>query len=437
MTDIGVEEIYKSINRSLDLFDRTYSPAGAGVGGWYHRLDAATPGPSATAVALHSYLLVHRLPSRITEGLAFLKSRQVTSSDKLTNGGWPVNTSSGHPVLEATSLVVRFLGFGHLMVGRTAPDATLGYRWIVENQNHDGGWGTFSGQPSRTWLTGMAIRALIEINLSDESVASGAEWLLRSRDPQTGGWGERPLSSATVTHTSFVLTCLVESQIAGQRPYVEDAIRKGFNWLQAHVQTAGLYDDSARTESYNVTYQDNDRPVTWQNAVWHPSLPFALSALIRHPDGADSRLIATAVNRILKSQSTDGRWPNADGSAGISVWSVWPFVDALSDFVRRSPVHRDDRITLLSHNSILIRRGSASSASLARLVWRDTAANSFAILRRHWATLFFSATLITGTILVLASILDPESFLLALVFPVVLVVVQELMARSRVASRHS
>jgi hypothetical protein len=437
VADINIEDLYKCIDRSLDLFDRTYSSVSPGVGGWYHRLDAATPGPSATAVALHSYLLVHRLPARITEGLAFLKSRQVTSSNRLINGGWPVNTSSGHPVLEATSLVVRLLGFGHLMVGRTAPDAALGYQWIVVNQNQDGGWGSFSGQPSRTWLTAMAIRALTEINLSDESVASGVEWLLRSRSPETGAWGERPQSPATVTHTSFVLACLVESQIAGQRPYVHDAIRKGFDWLQAHVQTVGLYDDSARTESYNVTYSDNDRPVTWQNAVWHPSLPYTLSALVRHPDGASSDLIGAAVNRILESQSSDGRWPNADGSADISVWSVWPFVDALSDFVRRSPVHNNDRITLLADNAILIRPGSASAGSLAHLVWRHGAARWFAIFRRRWTIAFFGVTLIAGTILTLTSILDPESFLLALVFPVVLVGVQELMARSRVASRRS
>jgi hypothetical protein len=84
MVDINVQDIHRSIDRSLDLFDRTYSPAGPGIGGWYHRLDAATPGPSATAVALHSYLLVNRLPSHITEALAFLKSRQVTSADSNT-----------------------------------------------------------------------------------------------------------------------------------------------------------------------------------------------------------------------------------------------------------------------------------------------------------------------------------------------------------------
>lgn len=122
MQDVNLAKVYECIDRSLDLFDRLYFSVSPDVGGWYHRLEANTPGPSATAAALHSYLLVNRLPARLPEGLAFLKSRQVTSTDQRLNGGWPVNTSDGRPVLEATSLVVRLLGFGHLMVGSGSPD---------------------------------------------------------------------------------------------------------------------------------------------------------------------------------------------------------------------------------------------------------------------------------------------------------------------------
>ena len=438
MANLSVGELYKCIDRSLDLFDRTYSSAGPGIGGWYHRLDSNNiPGLSATAVALHSYLLVNKLPARVTEALAFLKSRQVTSPDKLINGGWSVNTSAGRPVLEATSLVVRLLGFGHLMVGSDAPDAVSGYQWIVANQNEDGGWGSFVDQPSRVWLTAMAIRSLAEINLNDAAVASGVEWLLRSRDPKMNAWGEQPQGPATTTHTSFVLTCLVESQIGEQRPYVNDAIRRGFGWLQANANTAGLYDDSARIESYNISYNEGGRAVTWQNAVWHPSLPYTLSALIRHPDGGDPRLIGAAINRILTSQSADGRWPNVDGSSGIAVWSVWPFIDSLSDFIYKSQIHRDDRITLLPERSILIRRGPDVSVSLARLAWKDSSASSIALVRRYWATVLLALTLIVGAALVFADILDLRSFLLALVLPVALVAIQELMARTRTTSRRS
>ena len=434
LRDVQIAEVYECIDKSLDLFDRTYSSAAPGLGGWYHRLEATVPGPSATSVALHSYLLVNRIPARLTESLAFLKFRQVISSDALITGGWPVNTSAGRPVLEATSLVVRLLGSGHLMMGSGAPDAALGYKWIVTNQNPDGGWGSFLDQPSRVWLTAMALRALVEMNLNDISVASGVEWLLRARDPQSLAWGEQPNGPATVTHTSFVLTCLVESRIGGHHPYVVEAIRKGFEWLHGHLDTSVLH-DSARVESYNVSYVDGERTSTWQNSVWHPSLPYALAALVRHPNGGDPALIAAAVQRIVSSQSSDGRWTNADGAAGISVWSVWPYLDALSDFVQKTPIRGTDRVTWLPTNSILIRRNGDRSISVARLAWRFSSARLRALLQRYWATLLLLLTLLAGVVLTLLKILEAQEFLFALALPITLVAIQELLARSRPSSR--
>jgi hypothetical protein len=437
LSDVDLTAIYKCIDRSLDLFDRTYSPESPGAGGWYHRLEAAIPGPSATAVALNAYLLAGRLPNRLSEGLEFLKSRQVSSSDDLIDGGWAVNTSAGKPVLEATSFVVRFLGFSHLMIGATAPDGMRGFHWIVRNQNPDGGWGSFIGQPSRVWLTAMAIRALLELNPNHESIASGVEWLLRARDPETAGWGEHAHGPATVTHTSYALTTLVDSRTGAEHPYVDEAIKKGFQWLQAQAYVSGAFDDSARIESYNISYSDDGHSVVWQNAIWHPSLPFILSALVRHPTGADPTLIGAVVERIIGFQSADGRWPNADGGDGISVWSVWPFVDALNDFIRVSPVRNADRVTILSADAILIRRGKDKSASLARLAWRYSFANSLGILRRYWAFAFLVAVLVAGIILTIVKVLTTTELVLALVLPIVLVIVQELMARGRPAPRRS
>lgn len=327
--------------------------------------------------------------------------------------------------------MVRLLGFGHLMVGSGSPDAVRAYQWIVKNQNSDGGWGSFLGQPSRVWLTAMAIRALVEINLNDPCVASGVEWLCASRDPSTSAWGEVPQGSATVTHTAFVLTCLVESRTGGQRAHVDEAIRKGFHWLQTHVDTAAIYDDTARVESYNVSYIKGQRTVTWQNSVWHPSLPFVLAALVRHPAGADPNLIVAAVHKIVNSQSADGRWPNADGAAGISVWSVWPFIDALSDFLQKTPVRGADRVTWLSSNSIMIRRGSDASKSLARLSWSSGISAGKTLLKRHWATTLLGLTLIFGAILTIFGVLEIKDSALALALPVFLVVVQEFIARTR------
>lgn len=433
--DVSLLGVYHCLGRSLDLLDRLYTPISPGLGGWYHRLEAGTPGPSATAAALHCYLMAERLPRGLTEGLAFLRERQVASSNNLLDGGWAVNTSGGRPVLEATSLVLRLLGFAHIMPNECVPDANRAYKWIINNQNRDGGWGSFSGQPSRTWLTAMAIRALGEVNRNDPSVSSGVEWLLRERDPNTGAWGELPRGSATVTHTAFVLTCLRETRIEAQRPYVGDATRLGFAWLQAHLDAGVIFDDKARVETYNVTYEEQSHQLTWQNSVWHPSLPFALSALIRHPEGADPGSLSGAINKIIAAQMADGRWANPDGSAGISIWSVWPFVESLSDLVHKSPLRPGDRITWLSKHSILICRGPDTGKSLARLSCYSGATAAKALLKRHWATVLFLVSFIAGAIFTKYGVLDAKDAALALVLPVFLLFIQEVMAKRRSSSR--
>lgn len=203
MYQIEISQIIDSVNRSLSLLSRTYSSLDGGGGGWYHRLESEIPGPSATAVALHSYLLFGRVPDHYSEALAFLSARQITTGRSILRGGWPVNTSAGQPVLESTSLVVRSLSLSR-PYAEPSPDLSLALSWISENQNRDGGWGSLRDQPSRVWLTGMAVRALATSNTFGSTIRRGVEWLLRSRDTQGIGWGEKPNDSErSPTRASF------------------------------------------------------------------------------------------------------------------------------------------------------------------------------------------------------------------------------------------
>jgi hypothetical protein len=432
-TDIG--GLYQCVDRALDLFKRTYHKSTLVGGGWYHRLESDTPGPSATAVGLHSFLLFNRIPDHLSDGLAFLKARQVVAEDPKTCGGWAVNTSAGRPVLEATSIVARFLGSTRVIIGEDVPNAVEARKWIVANQNSDGGWGSFYGQPSRIWLTAMAIRALVELNFHDPAVTSAVDWLLRNRDPGGVAWGERPAMQATVTHTAFVLSALVESRLATSDQGIMEAIRRGYDWLQSGLRTDSIYDDAARVESYNVDYIANGQAITWQNAVWHHGLPFALSALVRHPDGVGTRLLSESIETIGSSQLSDGRWPNVDGTAGMSVWSVWPFLDALSDVVRYSPIRQGDLITWPTPDTIIIRRGPDRLHSLRRVLRRGRGPLWRRRVRRYWASLLLGLVLLGGAASALGNLLDWKEFGLALAVPVFLLLIQELIARTRRSSR--
>ena len=114
---------------------------------------------------------------------------------------------------------------------------------------------------------------------------------------------------------------------------------------------------------------------------------------------------------------------------------MWPYLDALSDFVQKTPIRGTDRVTWLPTNSILIRRNGDRSISVARLAWRFSSARLRALLQRYWATLLLLLTLLAGVVLTLLKILEAQEFLFALALPITLVAIQELLARSRPSSR--
>ncbi|GIF01640.1 prenyltransferase/squalene oxidase repeat-containing protein [Paractinoplanes rishiriensis] len=432
VTGVDGRSIDALVERSLDLLRRTYRPGTADDGGWYHRLDAPMPGPSATVTGMSSFLLHRRPFEHEQQCLRFLEKRQIRSDDPLLDGGWAVNTSAGQPVTEATALVARLLVRTGTALTAAAPDARRATSWLVNNQNDDGGWGSFHGQESRVWLTAMAVRALGELDRRSPAIGAGAKWLIAARDPASHGWGERPRHAATVTHTSYVLTALADSGLPATDHAVADAVDEGYAWLASHLNPATVHDDHARLETYAVTRAGADGSIVmWENAIWHHGLPFALSALVRQPGTVRFDLVVNSVRTLITTQLEDGRWPSVDSSAAFSVWTVGPFLEALADVRAFLPLHSGQVLTPLSAQAAIIQGGADLDVPPQRLLTAVRWRLRKQWLRRNWAAATIGLLLAGGAVLVATGLFEAREVGFGLVVPIILLAVQVAMTGSR------
>jgi hypothetical protein len=426
MDRIDLSALETRVERSIQLLHRTFQTSPTGGGGWYHDLESGPPGPSATSVGLACMVLIARTDTHVADALAFLRARQVDSTDVLLDGGWAVNTSAGVPVTECTALVSWLLARARCFLTGSGPDMARALRWLVHNQNPDGGWGSLRGQPSRTWLTAIAVLALAQLAPRHEAGRRGVGWLTGPGVANGEAWGERPGKPPTMTHTAFALTALVEAGAALDHAVVE----RGYRWLEANIDPRRLHDDAARFESYNVNLVRADgSALTWVSALWHPGLPYAVSALARGPQGAAGPAFFRAVVTIIAAQRNDGRWPGTDSAAQASIWDVWPYLDALSDVMAGPLVRKGDALTLLAPGAVIVQREAVSGTDPVRILAVAARSRRRALLKRHWASLLLLVSVLAAVTAAVVGWLTWTEVAWGLGIPLLLLVIQE--ARQR------
>jgi hypothetical protein len=308
----------------------------------------------------------------------------------------------------------------------------LHHRQVVSpDYRLDGGWGSLAGQDSRVWLTAMALRAVVAVDPRSPAIPKAVAWLLNARDPATGAWGEVARQPATVTHTAFALIALLESDPVSAGPTPTDAVEAGYAWLTRTFDPAIVHDDHARTESYNVVGKGSDgSAVTWQSIIWHPGLPFALSALVRHPRAIRFDLVAAALHTMRTAHSAEGRWPNPDGSAALSVWSVAPFLEALADVRTHLPLGYGHVVTPLSRHAAIVQGGSDLDIAPSRLLVGVRRERVRRLIRRQWATAALIGLITAGLVLLGTGVFGARELAFGLLVPVVLLVLQLAIGRS-------
>ncbi|SNT33175.1 hypothetical protein SAMN05421812_104543 [Asanoa hainanensis] len=156
-----------------------------------------------------------------------------------------------------------------------------------------------------------------------------------------------------------------------------------------------------------------------------------LSALVRQPGAVRFDLVAEALATMRATQSAEGRWPSSDGSATFSVWSVAPFLDALADARTYLPLRAGRLITPLSRHTAVIQGGSDLQIAPERLLIGVRGERIRLLARRRWAAGALLALIATGVVLLGTGALAPRELAFGLLVPVVLLVLQLSIGRSR------
>ncbi|MFI0487161.1 prenyltransferase/squalene oxidase repeat-containing protein [Actinomadura sp. 9N215] len=411
------------LNESLDVLRDTYAPALGTGGGWYHELTRPEPGTTATALGLLAFVEAGHPFEYFDEGLAFLAARQTSSDDALRDGGWATKTSLGMPVVEATGWIARFLARARCDLRDDAPDLRRAYRWLLHNQNPDGGWGSLHGCRSRVWLTCLALRALSQLNPYDPAVDRGVEWLTADRTANRPGWGPTQASRPTVTHTAFALVTLAEARPDLRSERLLDA----YDWLLASLDPD---DEHAWIETYDVSPQGAGSKPVWRLALWHYGLPIALAALLRDPRGPNGPAVAHAFRTLARGEVADPRWNGYPGSGRTSLWTLWWRLEALIALARLPLAGSADVLHWLP-DAAIVQRGHARERPLADLLPHRRLVDPAALARRHWAAGLLVLVCLCSAFGVAAGMWGWKDFWLSVILPVVLTGVSESMRRRR------
>jgi hypothetical protein len=412
------------LDESFAVLRDSYSVADGQGGGWYHELTRPEPGTTATALGLLAFTEARREFEHFGQGLAFLTAQQITSGDRLLDGGWSTKTSLGMPVVEATAWIARFLVRARCDLRDDAPDLRGAYHWLRRNQNPDGGWGSLLGCPSRVWLTCLALRALTELNPYDPAVQRGVEWLTADRTMQRPAWGPTPSAAPTVTHTAFALITLAEAR-SGQE---DERLLAAYDWLREHVDPE---DEHTWIETYDVSPHGTGAKPVWRLALWHYDLPIAVMALLRDPRGPSGPVVARAFQTLLRGKVTHPGWNGYPGSGRTSLWTLWWRLEALIE-LSRHPLPKPRDVLHWMPDATVVQRAHARDRPLGALLpAARPRADPVRYLRRHWTVLLLALVAVGSLGGVATGLWDWKDFWLSVILPIVLTTTHEAMKRRR------
>ncbi len=435
---IKVSDVETARDRVRSLMERNLKRIGKRTG-WHQYIGEEKVGDVATGQGIlimnyldYCYPFLSDLFTTLRQGQLY------RAEDGLDTGGWALLSSKETPTVEATVWAV----LGLLAGGESAQTQSLqdGKAWLIRHQNEDGGWGPRKAFPSRTYTTFLACRCLdaLENHGVKEQFAyygNAIKWLLANQN-EDGGWGESIGEKSSVVHTAYALIALNHLGMAS----ASNQIRKGVRFLYAQWNEKNMWDGALITERYEIpSAQQNDR--TWARvSIEYFPTPWAVIALLAVGESAGDERIFSSVKWLLRKQNRDGSWTLTNVQRN-RLWAVHDGLLAINTFMSKIMTSQTtDRMfrlenTLLisssTHRSALVRQVFIGSFSLLTIgVFLGLGLSAFIGLNNpiktwiehYWAWLILVVYILSAIPLVRLRVITWKDAFLGIVVPVILVI---------------
>ncbi len=233
------------------------------------------------------------------------------------------------------------------------------FAWLTRAQNRDGGWGFAGDDPQSGWMTAWAVLALARTSEPTETVARGAQWLLRSEAIDASAAKSSEEIQRTKSLHGMDLTLRAWSWLPGQASFVEPTAMA--LWALASVAPSSairsrmdqavryLVDRRCLPAGWNVgnpmmfsrAFPPRACPTAWTLLALKRAAPEAIRAAdsdaLRSDMHLDGGVLALAWGllalralgqedlqaraRLVSLQSADGSWAGSPHHTAIVHWA--------------------------------------------------------------------------------------------------------------------
>ncbi len=377
------------------------------VGGWHQFIFDKKIGAVATSQGIACFAYSNKEFAKLPLSINLLKSEQ------FKDGGFTIKILSEYPIVESTSWVL--LGIKDIKNEVAEEIITEGAKWLENNRNDDNGWGAIKGTASRIYATALAIWTLSATNSGKYQaiISEGINWIKDARNAD-GCWGELPRDEkSTPFHTAFVIFVLRQCGISAE----SDIISKSLRWLDEQWDKKDMWDLHEETANLLEHYDLEIAPEKWTRIVWnHFVTPWVIIALLNC--GVLNGKVFRGIDWLIKSQTKEGAWKHRNVNE-LTLWAVHDSLFCLTSFLDRIvDIKNYDSVEL--HDDVLVLKGKFD---LARKI-KSAISLTAIFIKTYWAGVIISLYLLIGGICTLKNFWTLQSYLIGLVFPISLLVIQ-------------